>query len=391
MDHDELTPLALTECPHCGAAVPAAEFCGSCGAHLTYAHDGARHRHHAFAAFPEEPVLRVSVTTSLFPHLSPRSKLLFRAGVGVIVGLLVIFALAKLQAPMIAVAACGFPILFLLYVVEIDDPDRSSFAAPVALALLLGAILGVTWAVVGGHYVDKALSLTLGTTLTGRDAFVAAVVVPAVGVLLMAVPVTVLRIGRHSTESLDGFVVGAVGALAFELAATIEQLVDLLRQGQTSDLSFTSTLTQVVVRGFAGPLIAAMTIGLFGAALWTRRHRRSTGWQRAATRPVTALALALVVHIGLGYADIAVLSDLALLLAYVAAAGVVILAVRVCLHHVLLSELHDVSIGPPSACPHCRRLVPVMPFCPHCGVARHATAPRHRATPAAPAPAEVSP
>ena len=374
----ELAPLALTECVHCGAAVPAAEFCGSCGAHLVYARGNLARRHDAYAPFPEEPVVRLSVTTSLFPHLSRSSKLLFRGVIGVIVALLVIFALTKWQAPMIAVAACGIPLVFLLYVVDIDDPERSSFSAPVSMALGLGVVLGVGWAIVGGHYVNRALAPSFGATLTSGDALVAAVVVPVVGVLLMAAPVSVLRIGRRSRESLDGFVLGAVGALGFGLAATIEQLVSLLRTGQVSSLAFTSALTEVVLRGLAEPLIAALTIGLFGATVWLRRHERARGWPRVATLPVTALAIALVVQVGLGFCDLAMLADLTLLLVYVLATAAVIVATRVCLHHVLLSELHEVSIGPPRVCAHCRRLVPRMPFCPHCGVARHATAPRHR-------------
>ena len=370
----------LTECPHCGAAVPAAEYCGACGAHLAYADHGAAHRARSYAPFPEEPVLRIAITTSLFPHLSRSTKLLFRLAVGCIVALLVVFALAKWQAPMIGVAACGFPVLYLLYVVEIDDPDRPTFRAPVGIALLLGVVLGVAWGIVGGHYVDRALSLTFGSSLTGADALVAAVVVPVVGVLLMALPVAALRLGRHSSESLDGFVIGAVGALGFGLAATIQQLSGLLRSGQVSEFDFTSTLTQVAIRGFAVPLIGALTIGLFGATLWLRRHQRVQGWQLTLTSPITALAVALVVQVGLGFCEIAVLPDLALLLAYMVAVVLVIVVIRVCLHQVLLAELHPVAIGPPGVCPHCHRMVPTMPYCPHCGVARTATSPRHRST-----------
>jgi hypothetical protein len=388
--HTDLAPLALTECAHCGAAVPAAEFCGSCGAHFVYSSGHPARRHDAYAPFPEEPVLRISVVTSLFPHLSPRTKLIFRGAIGVIVALLVVFALLKWQAPMIAVAACGIPMVFLLYVVELDDPERPPFRAPVSLALVLGAALGLVWAIVGGHYVDRALSLELGASLTESTALVAAVVVPAAGVVLMVLPVAILRIGRSGGESLDGFVVGGVGALTFVLVATIEQLSSPLRTGQVSQLAFTSTLTQVVVRGFADPMIAGLTAGLFGATLWLHRHTRSSGWPRVATLPGTALVLALVVQVGLGFCDTAVLPDLAVLLAHLVATAVVIVVARVCLHHVLLAELHEVAIGPPRVCPHCRRLVPQMPFCPHCGVAYSATAPRHRRGGDTPAP-EVAP
>jgi hypothetical protein len=137
----------------------------------------------------------------------------------------------------------------------------------------------------------------------------------------------------------------------------------------------------VAIRGFGVPLIGALTIGLFGATLWLRRHQRVQGWQQALTVPITALAVALIAQVGLGFCEIAVLPDLVLLLVYMVTVVLVIIVTRVCLHQVLLAELHGVAIGPLGGCPHCHRMVPTMPYCPHCGVARAATAPRHRPTP----------
>ena len=48
-------------------------------------------------------------------------------------------------------------------------------------------------------------------------------------------------------------------------------------------------------------------------------------------------------------------------------------AVRVAIHHMLLAEAVDVPEGPILPCTHCRRLVPRMAFCPHCGIATRAT------------------
>ncbi|HTX62996.1 MAG TPA: hypothetical protein VMD28_05125, partial [Acidimicrobiales bacterium] len=110
--------LPLAACPHCGQEVPAADYCGACGAHLVHRAATAARRHHAYAAFPEEPVLRLAVTTSLFPHLSHRAKATFRAAVGAIVVVLVALALGGVEAPSIAVCALGVPLLYLLYTYE---------------------------------------------------------------------------------------------------------------------------------------------------------------------------------------------------------------------------------------------------------------------------------
>ena len=92
--------------------------------------------------------------------------------------------------------------------------------------------------------------------------------------------------------------------------------------------------------------------------------------------------IALVVEIGLGYADDAVLPDIVLLTVHLAAAALALLALRVGLNHVLLHEQRDVRIGPPRVCPHCHRVVPAMPFCPMCGVAERATRINPHAPPA---------
>jgi hypothetical protein len=59
------------------------------------------------------------------------------------------------------------------------------------------------------------------------------------------------------------------------------------------------------------------------------------------------------------------------------AAAVLLIWLRVVLHFALLEEgAEHLTIGPPSACPDCDRLVPTMRFCPNCGVVR-AASPKH--------------
>ena len=152
----------------------------------------ASQRLHAYAAFPDEPVFRLSVVTSLFPHLSHRAKAPFRIAFAVIVALLLIFAFAGTAAPLIAVSALGVPLLFGVYIWEVD-PYEGSFLPPTFFCLLLGAGLGAGWAIIGGSYVDKALIPSLNSSLTNHSALVAAIVVPAVGQLLATVPMVIAR------------------------------------------------------------------------------------------------------------------------------------------------------------------------------------------------------
>ena len=363
-------------CPFCGSTVPDAPFCGSCGAHLAHGRPGAAARRaHSYAAFPDESMARVTVVSSLFPQLSGHSRAPFRVAFALAVGVLVIVAVAGLQAPVIAVSALAVPLLFLVYVFEID-PLEIRFAVPTALLFVAGAALGVGWGLLLGPLAADSLLPAYSPSLLTGGVLVSAVVVPAAGLLLMVLPVAVARLWRSEpSEALDGFTGGAAGALGLTLAATLTELAPLLRHGNVvPGSSVLAVLTQAVVRGVSVPVVAAATAGYVGATLWQRRGRGSAAGGRWLTSPLLALAVALALAVGLGFADDAGLPDITLLAVHLAAAALALLVVRVGLHHVLLHEQRDVRIGPPRECPHCHRVEPAMPFCPNCGVAEQATA-----------------
>ncbi|HLN42970.1 MAG TPA: hypothetical protein VK215_10975 [Acidimicrobiales bacterium] len=373
-----LPALPLLTCPYCAHAVPDGPFCGVCGAHLTHpAEQVAARRPHAYAAFPNESVLRLSIVTSLLPQLGHRSKSPFRMTFGLIATLLVILALADLEAPLIAVSALGVPLLFQLYIFEVD-PYESNYLIPTIVLFGLGAGLGVGWALIGGPVVTEALRPQLAGTLTGGQALNAAVAVPVVGQVLMCVPVVLLRLARTArTEALDGFTAGVTGALGFTLAATLAELTSRLSDGISAHQPFLSLLTEALIRGVSVPLVAAATTGFVGAALWSRRGGMSAAGGRWLASPVVALVVALAIQVGVGFTDVAGLSDPVLLLVHLTAVCLALVAVRIGVHHVLLHEARQggaVSVGSPRVCPHCQHVVPAMPFCPHCGVAEHATA-----------------
>ena len=114
--------VATMSCGACGTEVPAAAYCGACGAQLAEPPGDGRDRLRmgAYAAAPGEQVVRLSVASSLFPHLPHRSRTAFRAGLAVLFLLLIALALLRWQAPMIAISALGLPLVFLLYLYEAD-------------------------------------------------------------------------------------------------------------------------------------------------------------------------------------------------------------------------------------------------------------------------------
>ena len=342
--------------------------------------------------FPTSQWCVSGVATSLFPHLSYRARVPFRAALGFIVALLVVFALAGTVAPLIAVCALGVPLLFLLYIFEVD-PYEGTFVLSTGISLVIGAGLGTGWALMASPYVDQALQPAPSASLTSAHALVAAVVVPTLAQLLMCVPIVVVRaIQRGRRESLDGFVAGATGALGFTLAATLVLLSPWLTDGQFTHQPFLVNLSQAAERGLGLPLISAMGTGLIGASLWVTRASASAARGRWITSPAVAFLFAEAIQVGWAFGNLAVLPDPDIILIQVAAIAVLTVLMRVGIHHVLIHEASEDSIGAPRVCAHCSHLVPTMSFCPQCGVADRAIArPRRGQLPRRQSPPESPP
>jgi hypothetical protein len=367
-----------TECRICKTDVPAGEYCGLCGCHLTprkgEGPDWLRIRD--FGAAPGEHLLQPSLASSLFPHLPPRSRTVFRVGLAVVLAALVVFAVLRLPAALITVAALGFPFLFLLYLHESDGfadiPVRTW-----ALTAALGVGLGVGWVLLTGAAVARSYGIALGAGVVGARMLRDGIGIPLGGVILMLMPVVIVRLLRPPTrEALDGFMVGALGALSFTAAATLTRLAPQFGTGVVSKRPMESLLVEAGIRGVAVPLTAAAAGGLIGAALWFTRppskQKQRAGVVRALL--VSFAVAVLAVYLGLGLIDVSHFPQVLMLVLYLAVAAFALFLLRVGLHLALLHEAHDeIHSDEPLLCPHCGHVVPDMAFCPACGVATRAS------------------
>lgn len=363
-------------CPHCGATVPDGTYCGACGADFTRESPRrSRRRTDSYAAFPDEPILRASAISSLFPRLTSRSRPAFRAMFMLVAVVLLGLALARLDAAVTAVSALAVPLLFVCYVVEVD-PRTLRYFIPTVGVLLGGAALGCAFALGLGRTVSDGLVPTLGSSLVSSTVLRSAVLAPVIAQLLMIVPVAVLRMQRPAGAStLEGFTAGALGALGFGVAVTFVELSSGVLSGNVFHGSIMTMLAEALLRGLSAPLVGAALTGYIGAALWCRTEGRMGAGAHWVTSLFVALGVALVLQVGLGFADVAGLTDASLIVVHLAAALVAIVALRIGLHHLLINDRHDVRVGSPRLCPHCYHIVPAMPFCPNCGIAEKATAP----------------
>jgi hypothetical protein len=355
--------LQTMVCPACGTDVPVGAFCGSCGANLFAASGDGRGRLRigSFAAAANEHVLRLSVASSLFPQLPHRSRTPFRFGLVALVVALSAFAALRWQAPLIATAALGLPLLFVVYLRE-TDAHRDLPARTLALTAVLGIALGAGWASIIGVIVSHSYDVAMGSGENLGHALLEGLTIPVSGVLLMLVPAALVRALRPRTrESLDGFVIGSLGATGFTVAATLARLTPQLATGPTAqDRSVGALLVEAGIQGVAVPAMALAAGGLVGMALWSSR-----------TRVLLASVLAVVVlYAGLGLSEAAPIPDALHVGLHLVFAALALLALRIGLQAALLRDEHDTTSPTEQVlCPHCDHVVPDMAFCPNCGVA----------------------
>jgi RsiW-degrading membrane proteinase PrsW (M82 family) len=273
-----------------------------------------------------------------------------------------------LFAPATVAAVCVLPVLYLMYLYEVEIYEDEPWVV-IGATMLAGAVLGLLFTNVTGG----ALS-TLVLTGDRETGFVlAGIAIPIIAQGLMLAGPLFLYVARSRfREPLDGLTFGAASALGFTLASSLTTFWPLLAGplvASGSPLDWALRLARV---GLLVALINACTTGIVAAAIWLHRFDR-----RRVDRPwpsslLASVVVAFGVQLALGMLAF-VIGDLVVeVVVFGVAAVVLLLYLRVVIHDALLVEGAEHEIGPESPCPECHRLVPTMAFCPSCGAARAA-------------------
>jgi hypothetical protein len=345
--------------------VPAGNFCGHCGAHLPSA---STTRRQAFAAVPAERVAHLSIISTLFPHLPHRRGGAFRWAL--LAGGAAVFVLAALHlfAPATVAATLLLPVLYLLYLYEVEVYEDEPWLV-IGATMVAGAVLGYAFTAFSGG----AVSL-LDLTGDRENYFVlAGVVIPIVAqVLMLAGPLFLYVFRGRFREPLDGLTFGAASALGFTLTSSLTKFWpaitgSLVAGGDPIDWSL--RLLQV---GILVSLINASTTALVAAAIWLNRYDRRRITKSWASSILATLIVAFGAQLVVGMLTFALPNVASEVLIRLVAALALLLYVRLVIHQALLVEGVAHEIGPDSQCPECQRIVPTMAFCPSCGAARAA-------------------
>jgi hypothetical protein len=369
-------------CRVCETDVPAGAFCGFCGAQPSAVRGDGRGwlRTATYAAVPGENVLRVSVVSSLFPHLAQRALSPFRMALGVLVVALMAFVVLRWQSPLVAVSALGLPLLFLVYLYE-SDVYRDWPRRTLVFTALLGVGLGVGWALLTGGVVGRATGVAFGGAVVHRPNVVELLAIPIGGAMLMLVPAVLMRVLHPAArESLDGFVIGSLGAISFTAASTLTLLAPQVATGLTAPRRpWSGLFVEGLVRGVTVPLTGAAAGGLIGVALWFTPAASASRRYRGLTLPLAVAAVA-AFYVVLAVIDAAALPEELQLVLHLGVTVLALVAVRIGLQAALLHEARgEMHPSEPLLCAQCGHVVPDMAFCPACGVATRASSRSSRA------------
>ena len=367
------------ECSKCEMDVPAGDFCGWCGGDLDDEKSKGPKwlRMRSFSATAGEHLLRPNIASSLFPQLPSGSRLPFTVGLGLVLVALLAATFFRLPAALITVSALGLPLLFLIYLQE-SDSHRDIPSASLVTTAALGIALGVGWVLLTGAMVARSYGVPLGAGISGFRMLRDGLGVPVGGMLIMLIPVALARLWRRDNqEALDGFGLGALGALMFTGAATLTRLAPQFTTGMVAKARpMEGLMVEAGIRGIAVPITAASVGGLIGTALWfsrpSDRKQKGRNYVRLAIAVMGVGVIAM--YAGLGLVDVARVPQLWQLAVHLSIAAIALLALRVGLHLALLHEAHDeIREDEPMLCAECGHVVPDMAFCVACGAAMRAS------------------
>jgi RsiW-degrading membrane proteinase PrsW (M82 family) len=345
--------------------VPSGNFCGHCGAHLPSA---STTRRHAFAAVPTERVAHLSIISTLFPHLPHRRGGAFRWALLAGGAAVLVLAALHLFAPATVAATLLLPVLYLLYLYEVEVYEDEPWLV-IGATMVTGAVLGYAFTGFSG----RAVSL-LNLTGDRENSFVlAGVAIPIVAqALMLAGPLLLYVFRGRFREPLDGLTFGAASALGFTLTSSLTKFWPAITGSLVSGgdpIDWSLRLLQV---GILVSLINASTTALVAAAVWLHRYDRRRISRPWASSILATLIVAFGAQLVVGMLTFALPNVASEVLIRLVAALALLLYVRLVIHQALMVEGVEHEIGPDSQCPECHRIVPTMAFCPSCGAARAA-------------------
>ena len=370
------------QCPACCSTVPAASFCGDCGADLDAPATtwGMLLRPRVFAAAPREPLPVPRISSTLFPRLAGPARRPFGLALALLAVAMIGLAALRANMPMGVVAVLGGPVIFVLYMWQ-ADAFRDIPARALVIAALTGAGTAVAWWLSAGRLLAGSYDVTTAGGQALLNALASAGLTANLGgaVLMVLAPVVVRLLRIPVQDALDGFVIGAFGTLAHMAAATITWMMPQIAAGLLGPESSLRLFEDAITYGVIDPLISVSLGGLVGLSLWFTPNRAGPHHRNARTALTICTVAAAVLYAGVWIVDALTPPVLAAqkqeVLELAMNLVLAVLAMLTARFGVQIALLHGAPgpvTGRPLLCVGCEKVVPDMAFCPACGTAAQA-------------------
>jgi hypothetical protein len=286
-----------------------------------------------------------------------------------------VLAALHLFAPATVAAAFLLPVLYLLYLYEVEVYADEPWLL-VGATMAAGAVLGYLFEEVAG---GAAAGLSLAGNSGGGFALRAVAIPIAAQGLMLAGPTFLFFFRARYREPLDGVTFAAASALGFSLATELASLWPLIGGPLVASGDPVDWALRLLRLGVLVSLVNASTTALIAAAVWLRRYDRRRARRAREVSVVATVIAAFGTQIVLGALTFVISELIVQVVVWALATIALMLYVRQVIHQALLAEGVVHEIGPNSQCPECHHIVPTMLFCPNCGAAR-AAAPRSTRT-----------
>ena len=364
-------------CAACHATVPAVSFCGACGMAFDSEPDRWRMllRPKVYAAAPREAAFIPRLSSTLFPRLPVRATAAYRIVLGVVLLCMVVMSLLQWNIPVATISVLGIPLLFMVYAWE-SDAFRDDLRRMI-VALVVGTGIGLVWWWLSGDFISEKYGVTNAAAQALQNSLVEeGLAITLIGAVLMVLPLPLIRlIPSSDSDSLDGYALGAAGALAHMTASYIVWWMPQIVAGLVTTQTTTPTrmLADTITFGVIDPLTTITLAGMVGVSLWFRPDPAGPQPGRARAAVILCAVINAVIYAlvwGIDAEEWPRGLEVGLNLAMTVLS---LLVLRIGLQVALLNEERENVTGEPMLCVSCENVVPDMAFCSACGEAARAS------------------
>lgn len=383
-------------CQRCGAQTPdVAHFCQVCGLDLR-SEDLTRRK--SFAVKPDEPVASFNLISTIMPRGAGQRPQTYRIALGI--GLVVALLAAIFGAVPVAILVAAFtiPIVYIVYLYDVNLWEDEPVLVTVAAFLLTG-VLSLLFTIGWLHFrplVGGTPSFGGGMVSgPGVGTFLLVViVVPIIAQILTQLGPVYLASRPKFDDLMDGLTFGVISGVAYSTFDTLVRHSGALFGGLGNQQDPATWVALIFLEGLIKPLIMGTAAGIAGAE-FSGLGRGYDGFTLRYARGFAEAVLANIAYAAGAYlfsflpgskgVIVTVLWGLVIL-------GVLILRVRNVLHTGLMEAAleatarSDVSIGASGELDFCAAcempLVAGAAFCNACGTAVRTSPRTHAPVPA---------